>query len=141
MPRWPSTPRAKSLAFIFFPLPPENTPLHRTSDQNQFTERDVTFGIPGWELPGTVTIPKGNRPFPALLLVHGSGPNDRDETILGNKPFRDLAWGLATQGIAVFRYDKRTYVHGMKLTSLEMTHFTVEEEVFLDTLKALEFLR
>ncbi len=47
-----------------------------------------------------------------MVLVHGSGPNDRDETIGPNKPFRDLAWLLVRRGIAVIRYDKRTKVYG-----------------------------
>ena len=51
------------------------------------------------------------RPFPGVVLVHGSGPNDRDESIGPNKPFRDLAEGLASRGIAVLRYDKRTRTH------------------------------
>jgi len=61
-------------------------------------------------LPGTLTIPRGPGPFPAVVLVHGSGPNDADETIGGIKVFKDLAVGLASRGIAVLRYDKRTHV-------------------------------
>ena len=49
---------------------------------------------------------------PCVILVHGSGPHDRDETIGPNKPFRDLAWGLAERGIAVVRYEKRTKAYG-----------------------------
>src|SRR6185369_2655738 len=66
-----------------------------------FTEQDVTVGSGEWALPGTLSMPVGDGPFPAVVLVHGSGPNDRDETIGANKPFRDLAGGLASQGIAV----------------------------------------
>ena len=58
-------------------------------------------------LGATVTLPKGAGPFPAVVLVQGSGPHDRDETIGPHEPFRDLAWGLASRGIAVLRYDKR----------------------------------
>ena len=58
-------------------------------------------------LAGALAVPQSGGPFPALVLVHGSGPQDRDETIGRNKPFRDLAWGLASRGIAVLRYDKR----------------------------------
>ena len=108
-------------------------------EEDKIIEREVVFGIPGWELPGTLTLPQGEGPFPALLLVHGSGSNDRDETLLANKPFRDLSWGLASRGIASLRYDKRTYVHGNKIEDL--SQFTVEEEVIEDALAALEFLR
>jgi dienelactone hydrolase len=72
--------------------------------------------------------------------VHGSGPNDRDETIPPNKPFRDLAWGLASQGIAVLRYDKRTKVYAARLVS-EMDTLTVKEEVIDDALEAVALLR
>ena len=72
-----------------------------------FRERSVQVGTTP-ALPGTLTIPTTKGPFPAVVLVHGSGPHDQDETILGSKPFKDLAWGLASQGIAVLRYRKRS---------------------------------
>ena len=59
-------------------------------------------------LPGTLVMPRGEGPFPAVVLVHGSGPNDEDETIGEIKVFKDLALGLASQKIAVLRYIKRT---------------------------------
>ena len=68
-------------------------------NQDIFTEQEVQIGKGEWVLPGTLSMPVGDGPFVAVLLVHGSGPNDRDETIGPNKPFRDLAWGLASQGI------------------------------------------
>ena len=58
---------------------------------DSLTSMDVTVGDDVWKLPGTLTMPKGNGPFPALVLVHGSGPNDRDESEGGSKIFRDLA--------------------------------------------------
>jgi hypothetical protein len=107
---------------------------------SSFHEYEVTVGSGEWALPGTLTIPAGNGPFPAVVLVHGSGPNDRDETIGPNKPFRDLAWGLATQGIAVLRYDKRTKVYGAKIAAAS-EGFTVQEEVVDDALAAVTLLR
>jgi fermentation-respiration switch protein FrsA (DUF1100 family) len=74
-----------------------------------------------------------------VVLVHGSGPNDRDETIAGNKPFRDLALGLASQGIAVLRYDKRTLVYGQKMAA--MSDLTVQDETISDALAAVALLR
>ena len=74
--------------------------------------RRATIGSGEWALPGTLTLPVARGSFPAVVLVHGSGANDRDETIGINKPFKDLAAGLASRGIAVLRYDKRTRVHG-----------------------------
>src|SRR2546421_397489 len=78
-------------------------------------ETEVTVGKGEWVLPGTLPLPTGDGPFPAVVLVHGSGPHDRDETIGPSRPFRDLAGGLASQGIAVLRYEKRTKEHAAKL--------------------------
>ena len=108
--------------------------------QNSFTEKEVAVDVGGWPLPGTVTIPKGKGPFPGVVLVHGSGPNDRDESIGPNKPFRDIAWGLATQGIAVLRYDKRTKVHGAKFVKI-MADTTVKEIVVEDAIEAARVLQ
>ena len=85
-------------------------------DETVIEERDITVETDGYRLPGTLTLPKAavtaGRKVPCVVLVHGSGPSDRDETVGPNKPFRDLAWGLARRGIAVIRYDKRTKVYG-----------------------------
>lgn len=64
-------------------------------------------GAPGVELAATLFLPAGTGPFPAVVLVTGSGPQDRDETILGHKPFLVIADNLARNGIAVLRYDDR----------------------------------
>ncbi|MGH9943820.1 MAG: alpha/beta hydrolase family protein [Pyrinomonadaceae bacterium] len=106
-----------------------------------FREQEVTVGAGSeWALPGTLSVPKGVGPFPAVVLVHGSGPNDRDESYGPNKTFRDLAWGLASQGVVVLRYDKRTKVHAAKMGQLAAT-LTVKEEVIDDALAALDLLR
>jgi dienelactone hydrolase len=90
--------------------------------------------------PGTLTLPPGEGPFPAAVLVHGSGPNDRDETIGPNKPFRDLAWGLAERGIATLRYDKRSLARPQDLIAVG-EDLTVREEVIDDALAGLQLLR
>jgi pimeloyl-ACP methyl ester carboxylesterase len=74
-----------------------------------------------------------------VVLVHGSGPNDRDESVGAEKPFRDLAWGLASRGIAVLRYEKRTRQHGSKLAAVK--DFTVQQETVDDALAAADLLR
>jgi len=105
------------------------------------TEMEMTIGKGEWALPATLSRP-AEAPasaIPAIVLVHGSGPNDRDETVGANKPFRDLAWGLAAKGIAVLRYEKRTKVHGAKLAAI--AEFTVKEEVIDDALAAVSLLR
>lgn len=108
-------------------------------DAAAYTEREVTVGEGAMALPGTLTLPVGDGPFPAVVLVHGSGTNDRDETIGGGKPFRDLAVGLAKQGIAVLRYDKVTYEHTFKVTA--DPKFTLKKESVDDALKAVALLK
>lgn len=105
-----------------------------------FSEKDVKIGAGQWVLPGTLALPGGDGPFRAVVLVHGSGPQDRDETIGANKPFRDMAWGLASRGIAVLRYEKRTREHGKKL-ALMKADITVTQETVEDALAAVALLR
>ena len=83
------------------------------ADTSQFNRRELSVECDGFRLPATLTLPAeaAQHRVPCVVLVHGSGPNDRDETIGPNKPFRDLAHGLAAQGIATLRYDKRTLVY------------------------------
>lgn len=69
-----------------------------------------------------------------MVLVAGSGPSDRDESIGPNKPLRDLAYGLATRDIAVLRFDKRTYARPQDFADGEQT---VDAEVTDDVLAAL----
>lgn len=109
-------------------------------DESAFDELDVTIGKGEWALPGTLTLPKDSSSFPGLVLVHGSGPNDRDETIGPNKTFRDLAWGLASKGVAVLRYDKRTFKHAKKFTPEILEKLTVKEEVIDDALLAIQLM-
>lgn len=107
---------------------------------DSFIEKKVSVGTGELSLPGTLSLPHGKGAFPAVVLVHGSGPQDRDETIGPNKPFRDLAWGLATRGIAVLRYEKRTKHHAAKLANMK-DEITVEEETITDALAAVSLLR
>jgi uncharacterized protein len=115
-----------------YTLPPYANP-------SAFTERESTVGSGDWVLPATLTLPASPQRVPAVVLVHGSGPNDRDETVGANKPFRDLAAGLASRGIAVLRYDKRSRVHAAKMAALKSS--TVKEEVVDDALQAVKVLR
>jgi len=64
---------------------------------------------PDVTLAGTLTHPEGRGPFPAAILISGSGPQDRDESVFGHKPFAILADHLTRQGIAVLRYDDRGF--------------------------------
>lgn len=72
-----------------------------------YLEEEVTFESEGATLAGTLTLPRGDGPFPATVLVSGSGPQDRNEEIFEHKPFLVLADYLTRAGIAVLRYDDR----------------------------------
>ncbi len=107
-------------------------------DPDAFREESVTVSAGQFPLPGTLTLPKRPGPFAAVVLVHGSGPHDADETVGAIKPFRDLAWGLATRGIAVLRYEKRTKVHPLAKPAAE---WTPADETTDDALAAVQLLR
>jgi hypothetical protein len=133
--------REKRIAGLFF-VPPQAQAEYQPppyANPESFREVEVTIGSPPWELPGTLTLPESAERVSAVVLLHGSGPNDRDETIYANKPFKDLAWGLASRGIAVLRYDKRTLTHNKRMA--ELTELTVADEVIDDAFSAVRLLR
>lgn len=109
-------------------------------DTTRFSEIDLEFGIEGWKLPAKLTVPRFTKKSPALVLVHGSGPNDMDVTVGGIKVFRDIAYGLTSNGIAVFRYEKRTKEHPSKFVK-NVNKFTVWEETIEDAIEAVKFLK
>ena len=113
----------------------EKTP----AESEAFDSIELALPVPGLgELPGILTLPKGEGPFPAVVLIHGSGPNDRDETMGDLKPFRDIAEGLAAEGIAVYRFDKRSYVFSMALAADKT--ITLETESVEDAVNAVQLL-
>jgi len=85
-------------------------------------------------LPGTLLIPQENNKHKLVILVHGSGPNDRDETLAQLKPFKDLADGLYKEGVASYRYDKRSFVSAGSLPQ----NPTVDDIVTNDVLNIIE---
>lgn len=78
-----------------------------TAAAEAFKEREVTFTNGTVTLAGTLTVPDGQGPFPAVVLLTGSGPQNRDEELFGFKPFKVIAEHMAQHGIAVLRYDDR----------------------------------
>jgi dienelactone hydrolase len=126
------------VAGIFFA--PSETPQTWNAptyvDPAKFTNVEVTVGAAPTILGGTLTLPKTAGKVPAVVLIHGSGPADRDETLGPNRPFRDIAEGLASRGVAVLRYDKRTKVHPKQFTR----SMTVREEAMDDALAAVALL-
>lgn len=102
-------------------------------------EEEITFSADSaYPLTGTLTLPGKEGNYPVVVLVHGSGPLDRDETVYNTKFFRDLAYGLAEKGIATFRYDKRTFTYAEELTG--STTLTLDEEVIDDALAAINLM-
>ena len=133
---------AGQIAGLFF-VPTQSSAKYQRPDycdSSKFTERDVTIGEGKWKLHGKLTVPKGDGKFPAVILVHGSGPVDMDETIGPNKPFLDLACGLASKGIAVLRYNKRTYEYKQQMAKIS-DDITVKTETTDDVLAAVKLLR
>lgn len=95
-----------------------------------YSQEEVTFTNPDDEttLAGTLIIPEGDGPFPAVVFITGSGPQDRDETIFSHKPFFVLADYLARHGIASLRYDDRG-VGGSEGSTMQSTAFDTAGDV------------
>lgn len=108
-------------------------------DPASFTEESVTVASEPWATPGTLSVPNSPRPVPAVVLLAGSGPADRDATIGRNKMMKDLAWGLASQGIAALRFDKVTYTHREAFAGV--TDLTVVDEYVKPVVAAIQLLR
>ena len=97
----------------------------------------ISIPSDSFELEGELVIPTTCNNCPLLILVHGSGPLDKDESIGPIKVFKDLALGLAAQGIATYRYDKRTMVD----PDLLQGQFTIYDETINDAITALNFFK
>lgn len=103
-----------------------------------YREEEVAFANPKAQvsLAGTLTVPSGQGPFPAAILIAGSGPHDRDENVAGHRPFLVLADHLTRKGIAVLRYDKR----GIGKSTGDYEQATTEDFAS-DATAALEYLK
>lgn len=104
-----------------------------------FSEQALQIGVDDTALPATLALPEGEGPFPAVVLVHGSGPHDRDGSIGPNRPLRDIAHGLAGHGVATLRYDKRTQVY--PIAAAFDPSFDVDDESTHDTVAAVALLQ
>ncbi|WP_459193318.1 alpha/beta hydrolase [Halosimplex sp. J119] len=133
-------------------------------DESAFTERTLALEPEGCSLPATLTVPGGDGSgstatatdgtatatagpktatatdsgdtVPGVVLVHGSGPHDRDGTIGPNQPYRDLAQGLASRGVAVLRYEKRTHA-----CDVARAEWAIDDIIVDDAVHALGVLR
>jgi esterase/lipase len=111
------------------------TPVY--ADTTLYKEKEIYVKTAKHSLVGILTVPKKAAAYPIVVLVHGSGPQDMDETFGPNRPFKDLASGLAAKGIASIRYVKRTMLYEREFAGA----FTVKEEVMDDALAAVALAR
>ena len=95
-----------------------------------------------YPLKGILTLPDNiTEPVPAVVLVHGSGSSNMDEKVGKITPFKDLAEGLAKQGIACVRYNKRSFSYGLKMVMDKKNIITVKEETIGDAIMAANLLK
>ncbi|WP_405401535.1 alpha/beta hydrolase family protein [Streptomyces sp. NBC_01104] len=104
---------------------------------DRFTEREVVVGTGQLAVPGTLSLPVGPGPWPAVVLLSGGGAFDRDESSGPNKPLKDLAWGLASRQVAVLRFDKVTFTQPGRLPP----DFTMADEYVPYARAAVRLLR
>ncbi|MCL2605550.1 MAG: alpha/beta fold hydrolase [Defluviitaleaceae bacterium] len=130
-----------------FVAQPDSFTLHVGFDDGprDYIIEPITVGAGTvWELGGELTLPAGasaENPVPAVVLVHGSGPSNRDAEVFGTRHFFTIADYLARSGIAAVRYDKRTYTHGAGMARAFGGNFTVWEETIEDAVSAAQLLR
>jgi len=115
--------------------------LHRPQEPKKpypYIEEEISYENEkaGIKLAGTLTLPRSGQPFPAVILITGSGPQDRNETVLGHRPFLVLADYLTRQGIAVLRVDDRG-VGGSTGNLFEST----SEDFAEDVLAGVQYLK
>lgn len=119
------------------PVAPWEPPAY--ADPATFDEHDVTVGSGPLAVPGTLSLPRQPGRRPAVVLLAGSGPLDRDETFGRNKPLKDVAWGLASRGVAVLRFDKVTYAHPDEVRAAPT--FTLADEYVPHAVAAIDLLK
>lgn len=120
----------KIIGFFFIP--------HREfTDNKNASENSLQIKSENINLKGTFLNPQENSKKKIVVFLHGSGPNDRDETIGQNKPFKDIAEFLFSKGVASYRFDKRTYSNPETFDDSA----TVEQETINDALNVVQYFR
>lgn len=103
------------------------------ADTTLYKEQTTYLNSGTHQLAAIITIPKNVKNFPVVVMVHGSGPADMDGTVGPNKPLKDIAVGLASNGVASVRYVKRTLIYAGDFKGA----FTVKEETMDDAIAAI----
>lgn len=125
--------KAEKMVGLFLPPKPVSYINPVYADTTLYTEKSIYLNSGSHQLAAIVTVPKNAKNFPIVVLVHGSGPSDMDQTVGVNKPFKDIALGLAAKGVASLRYVKRTLIYANEFSKV----FTVKEEVLDDAVAAV----
>lgn len=126
--------RADGINFVPAPSTPQK------QENTKFKETPIKVITGKFQMPGTFCVPTGKTNVAVVVFASGSGPNDADETIGPNKVFRDIAYGLAENGIASIRFDKRTRVYGGNCFS-EGEELNYEQEYLQDIHSAIELVK
>ncbi|MBK0381990.1 DUF3887 domain-containing protein [Pedobacter sp. SD-b] len=128
----------KLVGFFAAPKTPiEEYKLPAYADTSRYVEKLINIKSGEHDLPAMLTLPRDSMNCPIVVLVHGSGPSDMDETIGAHKPFKDIALGLASKGIASIRYVKRTMLFPQDFRGA----FTTKEEVEDDALNVIAYAK
>ena len=134
--------KSKKIVGMYF-TPPKNKAAYvypEYSLSHKFYETKIAVKTGTYTLPGALCVPNNIKNPPVVILLAGSGPNDKDETIGANKALKDLAVGLSSNGIATYRYDKRTLVYRKEI-SQKMDDFDLNQEVVEDAISAVKMLK
>lgn len=119
----------KIIGFFFKP--------HNKEEVNQTTKDDFLIKSGSVELKGTLLVPEKDNQKKLVILIPGSGPQDRDETTIDNKPFLDIAEGLLAAGIASYRFDKRTLSNPESFAAGS----TIDDEYSKDVINIVNFFK
>lgn len=120
--------------------PTYEQPVYAADDA--FTEHDVTIDAGDVTLDGLITVPEGDGSVPGVVLVHGAGVDDTDGTAANVKILKDIALGLATEGIATLRYEKRLANHAVADDALTLDTVVTDDAVAaVDRLAAVDAVR
>lgn len=120
--------------FLVSPTPQYQHPDY--VNPNTFYEFKKILPDPNFPLEGVLTIPRKGDKLPVVIIVGDAGAIDKDYSIGPNKIYKDLAWGLADNGVAVYRYDKRNYAYAKDLSSKRF--FTPDDEYLIDLKNAIK---
>lgn len=119
----------KIIGFYFIP--------HKKFKKSTSLGTDLNISSNSIDLKGTLLVPDGDGLKKLVIFIHGSGPNDRDETVFENKPFRDIAENLYLNGISSYRFDKKTFTNPESFTEKS----TIDDEVTNDVLNIVSYFK